>query len=304
VLSQLTGSAGYKAEPNEVQCWQRFRVAGIKLPCYYPPRVARFGPPILKAMDLLLKAFPGIAALLLTAAALHAEPADELIAKGDAYYINLQAAEALKYYLPAEKLEPNNVRLLVRISREYRHLMTDSTKPEEMLRLGGTAVGYARRAVVLDPENPEAQLAVAISYGKLQPLEGNREKIAALYVIKDAADKAIKLDPHSDIGWHVLGRWHEGLADVNGFQRAMALVAYGIQLPDSTYKEAARCFEKAIELNPNRLMHYIELGRVYAQMGRTTDARCFITKGLSMQNTEKDDPETKREGREILAKLH
>jgi hypothetical protein len=25
---------------------------------------------------------------------------------------------------------------------------------------------------------------------------------------------------------------------------------------------------------------------------------------LAMQNTEKDDPETKREGRELLAKLH
>jgi hypothetical protein len=64
------------------------------------------------------KPFPGILGLLLTCAALHAEPADELIAKGDVYYINLRAAEALKYYLPAEKLEPNNVRLLVRISRD------------------------------------------------------------------------------------------------------------------------------------------------------------------------------------------
>ena len=196
------------------------------------------------------------------------------------------------------------MRLLVRISREYRHLMSDATKPDEKLRLGSTAVDYAKRAVALEPENPEAQLAVAISYGKLQTLEGNREKIDALHIIKGAVDKAIKLDPRNDIGWHVLGRWHEALAEVSAFQRAMAQVAYGKQLPDSTYEEAAACFEKAIELNPNRLMHYIELGRVYAQMGRTGDARRLITKGLAMQNTEKDDPETKREGREVLAKLH
>jgi hypothetical protein len=50
-------------------------------------------------------------------------------------------------------------------------------------------------------------------------------------------------------------------------------------------------------------MHYIELGQVYAQMGRTEDARRLITKGLAMQDTEKDDPETKREGKEALAKL-
>jgi hypothetical protein len=51
-------------------------------------------------------------------------------------------------------------------------------------------------------------------------------------------------------------------------------------------------------------MHYIELGRVYAQMGRTEEARRLITKGLAMQDTEKDDSETKRQGQEVLAKLH
>jgi hypothetical protein len=38
-------------------------------------------------------------------------------------------------------------------------------------------------------------------------------------------------------------------------------------------------------------------------MGRTDDARNFIKKGLAVQETEKDDPETKREGQEVLAKL-
>jgi len=177
-------------------------------------------------------------------------------------------------------------------------------KPEEKRRLNAIAVDYAKRAVALGPNDPDAQLAVAISYGKLQPLEGNWDKIQASHIIKDAADKVVKLDPHNDLGWHVLGRWHQGVADVSAARRALAQVIYGEVLPQSTYEEAAKCFQKAIELNPNRLMHYIELGRVYAQMGRTEDARRLITKGLSMQDTEKDDPETKREGQDVLAKLH
>jgi tetratricopeptide (TPR) repeat protein len=254
---------------------------------------------------LFSKMFPRILVLLLpmTPAVLHADPADELIAKGDSYYVRLQAADALKYYLPAEKLEPTNVRLLVRISREYRHLMSDATQSQEKVSLGSTAVDYAKRAVSLQPDDPDAQLAVAISYGKLQPLEGNREKIEASRIIKVAADKALKLDPTSDLGWHILGRWHMALADVNAFQRAMAQIAYG-KLPDSTYEEAAQCFEKAIEINPNRLMHYIELGCAYAHMGRTEEARNLISKGLAMRETEKDDPETKRQGQEMLANLH
>jgi hypothetical protein len=76
-----------------------------------------------------------------------AESADDLIQQGDVYYAKLQANEALKYYLPAEKLDPDNVRLLLRISRQYRHLMSDASQPKEKLVLGNTAVSYAERAV-------------------------------------------------------------------------------------------------------------------------------------------------------------
>jgi tetratricopeptide (TPR) repeat protein len=255
------------------------------------------------ALSKVLPAFSAVVILLPMAAGLHAQSADELIKDGDGYYAKLQAANALRFYLPAEKIEPNNERLLVHISREYRHLMSDAKKPEEKRRLGTIAVEYAKRAAAIEPNDPDAQLAVAISYGKLQPLEGNWDKIQASHIIKDAADKVIKLDPHSDLGWHVLGRWHHELADVSAVRRALAQVVYGEVLPQSTYEEAAKCYQKAIELNPNRLMHYIELGRVYAQMGRTEEARHLITKGLAMPDTEKDDPETKRQGQEVLAKL-
>ena len=77
---------------------------------------------------------------------------------------------------------------------------------------------------------------------------------------------------------------------------------YG-KLPPAKHEDAARCFEKAIALNPNRLMHYIELGRTYEKMDRDADARLFIAKGLALPETEYDDPETKNLGRQILKKL-
>jgi tetratricopeptide (TPR) repeat protein len=163
-------------------------------------------------------------------------------------------------------------------------------------------VDYAERAVALAPDDPETQLALAISYGKMLPLEGNKQQIAHSRLIKIAVDKVIVLDPTNDLAWQVLGRWYRGLAEVGTVKRALARVAYG-KLPPAKYEDAVRCFEKAIALNPNRLMHYIELGRTYAQMGRDADARKFITKGLAMPETEKDDPETKQLGREILKKL-
>ncbi|MEQ1860226.1 MAG: tetratricopeptide repeat protein [Chthoniobacteraceae bacterium] len=242
------------------------------------------------------------ALMLCTGPAQAIGPADDLIKKGDIFYARMLPTEALKFYLPAETLEPNNASLLVRISRQYRHLMSDAPKRAEKLRLGGIAVGYSRRAVALAPNDPEAQLSVAISCGKVLPFQGNSEGIENSRVIKAAAERAIELDPRSDLAWHVMGRWYLNMADVGAVKRALAQVVYG-KLPPATNADAARCFEKAIVLNPNRLMHYVELGRTYARMGRTADARKFITKGLGMAETEKDDPETKSKGREVLAKL-
>jgi len=252
--------------------------------------------------SLLLNTLSAALALALASTGMGAESAEELIQKGDVFYDKLQAAEALKFYLPAEKLDPNNVRLLVRIARQYRHLMSDATKTSEKKQLGTTAVNYAQRAVALEPNDPETHLALAIGYGKLLPLEETKQKIATSRLIKIAADKVIALDPNNDLAWQVLGRWYLALADVGGVERALARVAYG-KLPPAKYEDAVRCFEKAIALNPNRLMHYIELGRTHAQMGRDADARKFITKGLAMPETEKDDPETKNLGRQILKKL-
>jgi tetratricopeptide (TPR) repeat protein len=247
-----------------------------------------------------LRPFPVFVALLVTSGALRAQSVDTLIAEGDLFYAKLQASEALKYYLPAEKLDPNNVRLLVHISREYRHLMSDESDRTGKVKLGTMAVEYAKRAVAIDPKDPDAQLAVAISYGKVQPYEGYRQRFDAVHVIKNAADRTIELDPHNDLGWHVLGRWYQGLAEVDPLHRALAQAVGG--LPPATYQDAATCFEKAIQLNPNRLMHYIALGKVYVEMGKKDEGCRLIQKGLAMQCTEKDDPETKHEGEETLAK--
>ena len=266
--------------------------------------VGRFARTVSGAMSLPLSvnAFFATAAFLVICATVSGESPNDLITKGDAFDARLQAAEALQSYLPVEKLQPKNVRLLVRIARQYRHLMADATTREDKLRLGGIALEYAQRAAALAPSDAEAQLSIAISYGKMLPLMGTKEQIEASRQIKETADKAIKLDPHNDLAWHVLGRWHRVLSDVNMLKRTLGSLIYG-KLPQTTTEEAVKCFEKAIEINPNRLMHYVELGRAYAQMGRTAEARRFIEKGLAMPNVEKDDPETKRRGEETLAKL-
>lgn len=230
------------------------------------------------------------------------ETAEGLMKKGDVFYARLSPKEALKFYLPAEKLEPQNVGLLVRIARQYRHLVTESSDDTSKERYARTAIAYADRAVALAPNDPEAQLAAAVSHAKVLAFENISERLATSRVIKQAAEKTIQLDPKNDLGWQVLGRYYFAYADVSALKRALAQIKYG-KLPAATFDDAARCFEKALALNPNRLMHYIELGRTYARLDRTQEARTLITKGLAMPEIEKDDPETKQLGRDVLKSL-
>jgi tetratricopeptide (TPR) repeat protein len=225
-----------------------------------------------------------------------------LMSKGDAHEKRLESKEALGYYLALEKQQPDNPELLVKIARQYRHLLADAPNVPEKVKLGNTALAYSKRAAAVGPSNSDAQLASAISYGKLIPYMSKKEQVATSKLIKSAAERAIKLNPQNDLAWHVLGRWHRNAAAVSGLKRALASVVYE-SLPPSSNEEAVRCLERAVKLNPNRLMHQIELGRAYAQAGRPDEARRYLNKGLSMPSREKDDPALKQAGRTVLASL-
>jgi hypothetical protein len=128
----------------------------------------------------------------------------------------------LDNYLPAEKLEPDNAELLVRIARQYRHLMSDTSTKSEKLRLGRSSLEYAQRAASLAPKSSEAQLSPAISYGKMLPFFGSKEQVDASPRIKQSVDRALLLDPKNDTAWHILGRWNRVLADMNVVKRMLA----------------------------------------------------------------------------------
>jgi tetratricopeptide (TPR) repeat protein len=255
----------------------------------------RFAAPTLRSVAAALLFLGGAASVL-------AESTDELIDRAYMLDRKLKASASLELYLQAEKLAPKNPRIAIGIARQYRHLMTDADTRSEKLRLAGLALAYSLRAAALAPNSAEAQLSPAISYGKMVQFQSTKEQVETSRKIKAAADKALKLDPNYDLAWHILGRWHQGYAELTGVRRTMGELLYG-KLPPSTHADAARCFEKAVEANPHRLMHYIELGRTYAKMERTEEARRYLKKGLSMPNTDKDDLDVKQRGRETLETL-
>ena len=225
-----------------------------------------------------------------------------LMEKGDRHDGRLEASEALACYREVEKQLPNDADLLVRIARQYRHLMADARGEEEKLKLGRTAIAYSEKAAQLGPRNAEAQLAPAISYGKLVELLSSREQVQASAIIKACSERAVKLDAGNDLAWHILGRWHRVMADTSGVKRAMAGLLFGT-LEKGSIDEALRCLHKAAALAPARLMHEYELGRAYLVKGDEPQARLHFQKAASMRCTDKGDAEAVAEAQAALAKL-
>lgn len=240
--------------------------------------------------------------LLAVASAALGQSATELISQAEGPDRRFDAAQALALYEKAEQLDPESADLQVRIARQYRHLMTDARDPRRQLELGTRAVEHSTRAAQLAPNDPTAQIDPAITYGKMSPLLGGGERVAASRTIKRSVDATLALDSSNDTAWHILGRWQAGLAEITGLKRSVAQVAYG-NIPTASDEEAAKSFARALAINPSRLMHSIELGRAYLRLGRTAEGTKLIERGLAMPNREKDDSATKARGRTTLSEL-
>jgi tetratricopeptide (TPR) repeat protein len=198
-------------------------------------------------------------------------------------------------------LDPENVGILLRLSKLYSDLVEESKGPasEQMAR---RSLQYAEKAVKLDGHNAKAHLSVAVSYGKLTNFVGNREKVDYSKIVREEVDKSLALDPSDSFGWHVLGRWHVGVANVGPVLRALAKVAYG-GLPAASNGEAARSFEKAVELAPDRIIHHAELARVYRMMGKLDLARKEWRTIIASSGTSPEDEREKKAARTALASL-
>jgi len=232
--------------------------------------------------------------------AVQAGSVDDLIKKGDALDTKNQNAGALAVYLEADKLQPGDAEILRRIAKQYAQQMADAGT--EVHELGDKALDYAKRAVKADPGNAQAHLSLAIVYGKVSCLKPAKQRMQDSKLIRDEAQRAVDLDPRNDLAWHVLGRWNYEVANLSAPVKFFAETLYG-KLPDASNEKALECLEKAVALNPDRLLNQAELGRALAAAGRKDEARAVLEKALRMPSREKDDDETKERARKALDAL-
>jgi len=222
-----------------------------------------------------------------------------LVKQGDLADQQGNTRAALSSFRAAEAIEPQNVGVLLRISKQFGDLI-DETKPEENAkRIAQLALNYGTKALELDRNNAKVHLNLAISYGHMTDFVGNKTKLEYSKIIYDEAQKSIELDPTDDYAWHVLGRWEAGVANINPMLKALAGLVYG-GMPKASNEEAVRCFKKAVEIAPQRMMHHAELAHVYKQMGKNDLALQEWQNTLGIRAQDSDEEKYQQEAHAAL----
>ncbi len=180
----------------------------------------------------------------------------------------------------------------------------DSVKSPERDSLYARAELLARRAVAADSTDAEGHFALAAAVGRASLTMGKKDRIRRAPVIRDEARKAIELDPKHDGAYHILGRWNAEIMRLSGFSRFFAKSFLGAGIfKEASWDSATADLEKAVELDPGRIYHRLELAQVYTDRKRYDDARAQLADVDSLPKRELRDSAYKAEGDSLARRI-
>jgi tetratricopeptide (TPR) repeat protein len=205
---------------------------------------------------------------------LAAQSVGDLLTAGDRESLARRPLAALASYEKAVLADPRSSVALWKAAREA----VDAGEFEKNDRLRTSlytrATDYARRAVAMSPRDAEAHFHLSRAVGRTALAANPREKVKYALEVRDEALKALQLEPRHPGALHVLGVWNAEIMRLNGFMRAVARTFLGGPvLSGASWPEAIRYLEQAVSIEPNRLVHQLDLARVYRDAGRPNDAR-------------------------------
>ena len=228
--------------------------------------------------------------------------ADEL-ARGDAAYAAMRAAEALRHYEAAAADSTSYAALwkAARSAADLAEFEPDRARQEALFR---SAERYARRAVGVNPRDAEAHFNLARALGRLALTLGVRDRVKYATAVREHAVEALKYDSLHPGALHVLGRWNAEVMRLSGVERFFAKKFLGGKVFSSaSWSRARHYMERAVEVDPGRLTHHLDLGDIYADLGERAKARQQYEIVLRGQATDYNDPSYKRQAAERLGRL-
>ena len=201
-----------------------------------------------------------------------AQTAADHITLGDRDHAAMNAPSALHHYEEAIKLEPKSYDALWKASREAVDV-GEYAPPAERDADYTLAEQYARRAVEANAGDAEGHFNLARALGRRALSLGKRDRVKYAGDVRTHALEALKLNPKHPGALHVMGMWNYNVMSLSGMTRFMAKTFLGGKVFDSAnWDDAQRYMEESVATDPGRLVHHLDLARVYVARGDKTKA--------------------------------
>lgn len=184
-------------------------------------------------------------------------------------------------------------------------LLTDLGKEtsdeDKAIGLYREALDVADSARKVDSTSAWTHLVTALAAGRLTLHVGRSERVEHSRAVKRHTDRAIALDSNLAPAYHLRGRWHREVADLNFIKRALVKAMYG-GLPDASFEQSVQDFLHAIE-RESKPYNHLELAKTYLEIGREDDARTQLRRTLETSGSPFDEVH-KKEARSLLQELN
>ena len=232
---------------------------------------------------------------------------ESLIEDGDRYTEEYQNEKALDSYLKADKLSPNNWKVLWRISRAYVNIgvhMPSSNGDQEDAQLAEfeKALSYSDRSVKLAKDQSVVYVRRAVVNGRIALFKGVFTVGGIVNKVKEDCEKAIKLGNGDDytqaLAHYILGRTHAKVSEK--WAPARAILGLGWADKDSALVE----LKKAVNIFPNFRMFYLELGKSYLEHDEYDKAKYYLKKVIDTPKKDEDDDQVLAEAKQLLNDLN
>ncbi len=240
---------------------------------------------------------------LLFPSIIFAQQVENLKEQADSLYRNYEENKALQLYEQVIEEDPDNYEALWRASflnsRVGNRASDEGTKEKHF----NQAIELAERALEIDSTDVQSNFVMAVAMGRKALISGAKSRVAASRDIKKYADRALDADPDHAGALHVLGRWHFKVANLGWLERAAANTLFGGIPGDASNEKASEHIKKATEQKEDYILYYLDLAKVYEEMGEDGKALKSCNEAISMESKLVDDDELKKECQKLIQQL-
>lgn len=254
-----------------------------------------------------MRRFNSLLSLIFCAIAACALPAQRVaarIAAGDSAYAALRAPEALRQYLAALAIDSSSGDALWRAARTESELAEYDSVPADADRLRADAERHARAAVAKAPKIAQAHFVLAVALGRIALTRSTFERLPYAVEIHQEADTCLALDAKHPGCLHVAGLWIAEYLRLGSFSRETAnTMTDGKLFATATWAEAERNLRAAIELEPQRAIHHLDLARMLSDQAKNDSARAELQAAIDAPSRDYNDAHYRAEAAAAMAAL-